>query len=119
MYENPTQMFPQETQSCFVPISFEINSCAFFLCFQKIPFMDVEYKREVRNAVKFLRETGRKVLEQREIDGKKGLPLPTDVISFVIAARSKYDYFHNSIKYFLDLAYLVGVGRGWAQGAWP
>ena len=57
--------------------------------------MDMKYKREVRSAIKFLRDTGRKVLQQREIDEKKGLPLPTDVISYVIAARSKYDYYHK------------------------
>ena len=42
----------------------------------------------MRDAIIFLRETGAKVIAQREKDMAKGLPVPTDVLSFVIDTKS-------------------------------
>ena len=48
----------------------------------------MKFKQEVRDSLKLLRETGAKVIEQREKDVAKGIPVPNDVISFVIDAKS-------------------------------
>ena len=58
-------------------------------CFklQNIWFMDRKFKKEVQEACKFLRETGRKCLNERMAAMAWGDEVPEDILTYVVRTK--------------------------------
>ena len=54
---------------------------------QNIWFMDRKFKKEVQEACKFLRETGRKCLNERMAAMAWGDEVPEDILTYVVRTK--------------------------------
>ena len=77
-----------------------MHVCIFFLQYKVNQF---PFQRRVVDAIQFLRETGRKVIEVRKNAMKKGEEVPDDILQHIIKMQGLYAACVNNLSHPLNV----------------